>query len=172
MKTSYFSAAVFALAAAGLSVQAARADETTVIREQHTVTPQPAQTSELQHTTQTRTVEQHTTVAVAPPARKHYVVHRAPIQHRARAAVVHTRWRAPGHAVSSAAVNTSTTVQDSSKRTQVETASPTVIDRKTVIHRDDDGNVDRHTRVIKQDENGVTIVEHHASDPASDSDHH
>jgi hypothetical protein len=48
-------------------------------------------------------------------------------------------------------------------------AASSVIDRKTVIHRDADGGVTRHTVIEKQDPNGdKTVIDHRSAQPADE----
>jgi hypothetical protein len=75
----------------------------------------------------------------------------------------------PVHALSatSAAVQTSTTLRTDDARSQAPQAPQVVEDRRTVILRDDEGDVERHTRIIRQDSNGMTSIEHRSAEGVS-----
>ncbi len=149
MKPLSFVPLLLAAASVGAIATAAAAQEhTTVIREHHEVVSTPApQTTETQQVVQTRSVVRHTT------ARRHAIVHRA-VRHRAKARTVRA-----AHYDSRTAVTSVT-----------EPAGPpevTSYDRKTVIHRDEDGVVHRRTRVVRTNPDGSKdVTVRHNSDDA------
>jgi hypothetical protein len=131
----------------------ALADETTIIHEQKVVVPsQPAPGAAAE--TQTRQTTR---------------VHRVAVHHSAahhRVAMIHVRHTRSTHAVSaaSAAVQTSAAVRTESQPDQ---APQVVEDRRTVIRSDDEGDVERSTRIIRQGPNGMTSIEHSSAEGVS-----
>ena len=134
--------------------------------------------------TETTVIEQHREIRAAPlPAQSSTEImapHRAVIHHvartasrrtirasyRARHAIIHRQTpilvREPDHNQSPPAA---------APTQGVDSAATTTIDRKTVIHRDDDGDVTRHTRIEKTDPDGTqTTIEHHST-TAPETDH-
>ncbi len=158
-------AAATALPLTGLTAAPAFAGSPTVIREYKAVAPdQPTLAAPAPQTTQARKVVHRTTVR-----------RRATTQH-----VVHHAVTAPRPVANSAttgSVDTSATVrEDSDMPASAYRSTDGVVmeERKTVIRRDDDGNVTRRTRVIRQGpEGGMTAVEHSSSEGPDydDTDH-
>lgn len=132
----------------------AQSASTTII-EQHKVVPAPAPTpTTVTHHTTTTTVTTKTSSTAepaAPPARRHVVAHKArkPAKVVAKRTVVVDRQPAPPPA---------------------EPQPAAMVDRKTVIHRDENGDVTRRTRIDKQDADGNhTTVIHRSTDAAPPS---
>jgi hypothetical protein len=146
------------LAASALTGMAgmAVADETTIIHEHH---EQPAvmSSTSTERTTEVQAVRTTTTNA-APAHRvrvhRRAVVHHLTVHHLVHRHPVATSWRT--------AHDTAATVRADTDR--AEQNGGTTVDRRTVIHRDDDGNVVRRTRTIRQDQNGMTTVEHRSTE--------
>jgi hypothetical protein len=101
--------------------------------------------------------------------RRHLVAHRT-IHHFARHAAQSPSRSSARTAGSSSVVDTSATVRQNTDQSATEAGGPTVIDRRTVIHRDDEGNVERHTRTIQQGPDSTTVVDHRSSEPAPPPD--
>ena len=150
-----------ALCAAG----AVSAGETTVIHEyRHVVPDRP--TVDMQ-APQARSVTIQRTAVRKTAVRSHH----ATVRHVSRRTVTTHRTAAPS--ANTAAMNTSASTrtdatqdQDSYRQGMQTSASDdaTVLERRTVIHRDDEGNVSRHTRVIRQGPDGMTSIEHRSSE--------
>jgi hypothetical protein len=150
-------AAAFLAASALTAAPLAHAGETTIIHTYKTVVPdRPTQID----TTATQTATVHKVVrktAVHHRASYHHIIHRTAT----------TQQAAPS--AGSAAVNTSATVtRDTSARSATpagdQPSGAVTEERKTVIQRDDEGDVIRHTRVIRQGPDGMTSVEHRSSE--------
>jgi hypothetical protein len=163
MRIAFVTAAFVFSAAAGLSANAANADETTIIHEQRTVQPDQTRQSDSQQTAE----RQRTAIVASTHTRRHLVAHRTLIHHFARHAARPPSQASARAAGSSSVVDTSATVQQNTDQSATEAADPTVIDRRTVIHRDDEGNVERHTRTIQQGPDSTTVVDHSSSEPAA-----
>jgi hypothetical protein len=156
------------LALAALAASAS-AQETTVIRhEKHvettTVTePQPETTVQ----TRTRAVTHHRTVAT------HRAYSAVAVHHPKRRHVVR-------HRAVKAAVTTDTETTETRQAPAVTHSRSTLVDHKTVIHRDDEGNVVRRDRVTRTHPDGTTTttVKHSRDDappprdPEPDPDPH
>ena len=148
-------AALATSAFTALAVGAANADETTVIREHHEVqapapAPQPVTTT-VRHTSSTRTTTSSTDEAARV---RHVVRHHHPVRHAATTTIARQQ--------------TQTTVAAPAAEQAAQPAAATV-DRKTVIHRDDNGDVSRHTVIQKQDPDGSqTTIEHRSHTDADD----
>jgi hypothetical protein len=151
-------AAALAAATALTAASAVAGSSTTVIRQYKAVVPdRPTQTvpAPATRTTQVRRVVHKTAVR---RARTHHILRRvaAPTQPSAASAAM-------------GSVDTSATVREDSDMPasayRPSDSGAVMEERKTVIRRDDDGNVSRHTRIIRQDpEGGMTAVEHRSSD--------
>jgi hypothetical protein len=143
-------------AAISFGAGAALADETTVIHEQRQVIgPQAPNTVEQRTTTQT----DQDAVGATTTVRRHVVLRHRVVHH-----VVHHTMAAaaPAHAADTSAVFQDTQAQTGPAATD---QSASVVDKRTVIHHDSDtGQTDTHTRIIRQDENGVTTVDHRSTE--------
>ena len=161
-RTPVWIAALATSALTVLAAGAASADDTTIIREHKVVpeaaaAPQPAPAPAPVTTTVHRTTSVRTTTASSDeaPAPRRIVHHHRVVHHRATMAADH-RTVAPPAPPAPAADQ------------PAEPASAT-IDRKTVIHRDDNGDVSRHTVIEKQGSDGSqTMIEHRSTTPSDD----
>ncbi len=159
-RTPVWIAALATSALTVLAAGAANADDTTIIRE-HKVVPEAAPAPQPAPPPVTTTVHRTTSVRTTSatrdevPARRH-VVHRHHVVHHAATMAAQRPADIPPPPVAPAADQSA------------EPASAT-IDRNTVIHRDDNGDVSRHTVIEKQGSDGSqTTVEHHSTTPPDD----
>ncbi len=155
-RNTFWVAAMATSAIATLAAGAARADETTIIREHKVVQtpapePQPAPvTTTVHHSTSVSSRTTSSDRVVTP----HRIVHRHRVVHHAATTVAQRQPMAPPQAPAAD-----------------QAAQPTdaTIDRKTVIHRDDNGDVSRHTVIEKQAPDGSqTTIEHHSTSTPDD----
>ena len=158
---SPLTAALMAASALAAVPALAFAGETTIIHEKTVVVP--AQPAPAATETQTQT-EQTASV-------HHVAVHRV-VRHRT--AMFHHVVRhapAPAASATSAGVQTSAAVRQDDVQAQTspaQAAQPQVVEeRRTVIRRDDEGDVERHTRIIRQGPDGMTSIEHRSAEGVS-----
>ena len=154
-RTTLWAAALATSAFTVLAAGAASADDTTIVREHREVqapAPQPAPvTTTVRHTTSTHSTTASTDGVYHP----RHVVRRHRVAHHAATTTVARR-----------ETETTTTAAPADQAAQPAAAT---IDRKTVIHRDDNGDVSRHTVIQKQDPDGTqTTIEHHSHTDADD----
>jgi hypothetical protein len=154
-RTKIWVAALATSALTAFASGAARADDTTVIREHRVVqapapVAQPAPQTTAVTTTVHRTSVSRQRVSTGPVTRLHHVVrHHHPVARQTTTVVEQQQQTQPAQAPAADAA--------------AQPAAAT-IDRKTVIHRDDNGDVSRHTVIQKQDSDGnQTTVEHRST---------
>ena len=138
---------------AAFAAGAVHADETTIIREHRGVqTPPPAaqpapqpMTTTVRHTRSTRA----TTTSTDGASRPRHIARRHRVFHHHAAAVAQQRMAPP------------------------QTPAAATFDRKTVIHRDEDGDVTRHTMIEKQGADASqTTIEHRSTTTPDDAPPH
>lgn len=159
-RTTLWVAALATSAVTALAAGAAIADDTTIVREHREVqAPAPAPPPAPVTTTVQHTASMHSTTSTADRAyHPRHVVRRHHVAHHAATTTV-------------AQKRTETTVTPTAAPVADQPAAPAaaIIDRKTVIHRDDNGDVSRHTVIQKQDPDGTqTTIEHHSHTDADD----
>ena len=155
-RNTFWAAAMATSAIATLAAGAARADDTTIIREHKVVqaaapAPAPAPVTTTVHHSTTVSSRTTSTDGVRTP---HRIVHRHRVVHHAATTVAQQQPAAPAQAPAA---------------DQVAQPVDATLDRKTVIHRDDNGDVSRHTVIQKQDPDGTqTTIEHHSTSTPDD----